>query len=229
MKLTVGPLDPGVYWRRRAVVLGGLLVALLVLTVAYSCSDSTSGTKRTASPAGSTPAPGPTGVQSSSVPLIPTTGSPSDQQSSAAASASSAAPAGGTGGPQSAVCADTDILVSAAPEAATTRLQQPVKLTLKIRNTSNRVCSRDVGATAQELYIQQGGVKVWSSDACDAKESTDIRTFEPNIEAQFYVSWDAKLTTAGCATKPWAPEGDYQVFARLATRVSEPVILKVTK
>ena len=36
MRLTVGPLSPSVYWRRRAVVLGVVLVVFAV--IAYSCS-----------------------------------------------------------------------------------------------------------------------------------------------------------------------------------------------
>ena len=35
MRLTVGPLPAAVYWRRRAVVLVGL--AILVLIVSYAC------------------------------------------------------------------------------------------------------------------------------------------------------------------------------------------------
>ena len=38
MNLTVGPLPPAVYWRRRAVVVGVLLV--LVLLVTYACGSS---------------------------------------------------------------------------------------------------------------------------------------------------------------------------------------------
>ena len=36
MRLTVGPLPPAVYWRRRAVVLGAGLLFLIVLL--YSCT-----------------------------------------------------------------------------------------------------------------------------------------------------------------------------------------------
>jgi len=35
MNLTVGPLAPAVYWRRRAFVAGALLVVVLLLV--YSC------------------------------------------------------------------------------------------------------------------------------------------------------------------------------------------------
>ena len=38
MNLTVGPLPPAVYWRRRALVAGVLV--LLILVVAYSCGGS---------------------------------------------------------------------------------------------------------------------------------------------------------------------------------------------
>src|SRR6266576_1376401 len=63
MNLTVGPLPPAVYWRRRALVAGGLL--LLVLLVAYSCGGSSgSGStgqhaSRNTAPTGTAPAPPP--------------------------------------------------------------------------------------------------------------------------------------------------------------------------
>ena len=48
MRLTVGPLPPAVYWRRRAVVLGAGLLFLIVLL--YSCDaagDRNTGTRAT--------------------------------------------------------------------------------------------------------------------------------------------------------------------------------------
>ena len=59
MRLTVGPLPPAVYWRRRAVVLGAGLLFLIVLL--YSCTGSDRNAKKggTGSHAGRDVAPAP--------------------------------------------------------------------------------------------------------------------------------------------------------------------------
>jgi hypothetical protein len=115
------------------------------------------------------------------------------------------------------------------PSPASAKLQQPVRITFKIKNISNRACTRDVGADPQELYIQQGSTKVWSSDACDAAHGTDVRTFDPGVETTFAVLWDGRRTDAGCgSSRPWAVAGSYQVVGRLATKLSDPAALIVS-
>jgi hypothetical protein len=113
------------------------------------------------------------------------------------------------------------------PERPITRYRQPIRIVLKVKNVSTQTCARDVGDSPQELYLQQGTAKVWSSDACDAGSGSDVRTFAPGVEADFHVVWDATVTTAGCSNRPAAPIGQYQVVGRLADKLSEPVSLQV--
>jgi len=114
------------------------------------------------------------------------------------------------------------------PEVASVHQGAPLKMTLKIKNISNRTCTRDVGASAQELFIQQGTTKMWSSDACDALTGSAVRTFAPNLEIEAYVVWNGRATSQGCLNRPWAPVGAHQVFGRLATKFSEPVPLTIS-
>ncbi|PWU56344.1 hypothetical protein DLE60_26410, partial [Micromonospora globispora] len=76
MRLTVGPLPPAVYWRRRAVVLGAGLLFLIVLL--YSCSDPGRNTGGTAKP-GSSPTASASALKPvpSGSALTPQTGAPS--------------------------------------------------------------------------------------------------------------------------------------------------------
>jgi hypothetical protein len=113
------------------------------------------------------------------------------------------------------------------PERPTTGYRQPVRIDLKVKNVSARMCTRDVGDSPQELYLQQGASKAWSSDACDAGSGSDVRSFGPGVEADFYVTWDATVITAGCRDRPAAPIGEYQVVGRLAGKLSDPVPLRV--
>jgi hypothetical protein len=116
--------------------------------------------------------------------------------------------------------------LTAVPAQASAPHGAIVRLTLRIKNTSNRPCTRDVGVDAQELYLQDAAkVKVWSSDTCDTRHGTDVRTFAPGIEAEFFVDWDGKNSNAGCEKREPLAAGTYQVVARLATKLSEPAPL----
>jgi len=227
MKLTVGPLPPAVYWRRRVVLLGGLL--LVVLLSSSLCSTSSSGKSQTNRPRAASdqtsaePAE-PTPTATVQTPTIgdPTVG-PGPAPAPPAVTTTPATP--GPTGP----CTDAELAVVAAPVSLTVKQGVPLKIFLKVKNTSNRACSRDVGADVQELLILQGKTKVWSSDDCGALHGTDVKSFGPGLEVSFYVIWDAKATTAGCDKdkKPWPAPGAYQVVARLGTKYSDPVTLTI--
>jgi hypothetical protein len=55
-----------------------------------------------------------------------------------------------------------------------------------------------------------------------------VRTFEPGIEIEAYVIWNGRASSQGCVNRPWAPIGAYQVFGRLASKLSDPVPLQVS-
>jgi hypothetical protein len=210
MKLTVGPLPSAVYWRRR----GGVLGALLVVAVAglYSCSGTSNAAKTTSG--------SPSATSTGSKLLAPVAESPSP--TAVASSASPAAPA--LTGP----CADTEISLAATPDQATIGPGAPVKIFLKIKNTSNRTCERDVGPDPQEVYIQRDGAKLWSSDSCGAPHGTDVRPLAPGQEVQFFAVWNGTARSSDCASTTAAFSGSYQVFGRLGTKLSVPAPLAIS-
>jgi hypothetical protein len=222
MKLTVGPLPSAVYWRRRAVVLG--VGVLVIFMLAYSCtgaakpSDAANG--HAAAPGRSSSAP----AAATSAPslLTPSIGTPPPLDSTPSPAPSLTQPL------ITGACADAEMSVIPVPATPGVRQGTSLKITLKIKNISNHTCTRDVGANAQELFIQQGATKTWSSDACDALTGNDVRTFEPGIEIEAYVIWNGRVTSQGCVNRPWASPGAYQVFGRLATKLSDPVPLQIT-
>ncbi|WP_091611627.1 hypothetical protein [Micromonospora mirobrigensis] len=285
MRMTVGPLPPAVYWRRRAVVFGAGILFLIVLL------NSCQGSDRGGTPEGrSTPTAGPAGTVSpfpdpSGSVLTPQSGAPGGSGNSGGSgdsgSGTSGNPAGpgggntgsngntggtgdgsgtGTGtsgsgtngsgtngsgtnggqvGPGSGAapvvddgtCTDAEILVTAV--AVPTELAQGGRsdLTLKIKNVSQRTCSRDVGADLQELFVKSGAEKVWSSDTCGTGKGSDVQSFIPNFERSYTIGWNGRDTTRcanGVAAGPSAPAGTYQVFARVGTKLSDPAKLTVT-
>ncbi|MFC3503165.1 hypothetical protein ACFOOK_19600 [Micromonospora krabiensis] len=242
MRLTVGPLPPAVYWRRRAVVLGAGLLFLIVLL--YSCTGSGNGDDNPRAGSTSSAGPGPTGSV-----LTPQTGAPPSAEPSSAepsgapegeqtasTAASSSPPeappvAPAAGGSDDGSCTDAEISVIPVAKPATVQRGAPVDLQLKIKNTSDRTCSRDVGADLQELFIKSGAEKIWSSDTCGTGKGSDVQSFTPNFERSYQIAWngqDSSRCANGVANGPNPPGGSYQVFARVGTKLSEPVKLTIT-
>jgi len=228
------------------VVLGALLLGVIVLFV--SCSgddkDSTSGKGTPASqlptpaPASSTPEDEPSFItgQPNGGPSLP---EPGDVTSPAGTGTGTGTGNGtGTGqdgnvnvtAPTGSTCTDAEMSVTPLPAATTVQRGTPLELRLKIKNIGARTCSRDVGAVAQELYIDQGAQKIWSSDTCGNATSSDVRTMSPGIEREYKITWNGHLSTKcqnGLAIGPLPNPGVYQVRARLATKISDPVALTI--
>jgi hypothetical protein len=225
MKLTVGPLPPAVYWRRRAAILGTLLVVVFMLV--YSCSSRSDASRKGRSATTATSSPStphstpPTGSPSSPIfspggAISQQTDDPVDPGPAVSSDADrSAAPIG--------PCADADMTVTASAEPASVARGAFVRFTLRVKNTSNRSCTRDVGADAQELYLEDSAnAKVWSSDACDPLHGTDVRTFKPADQADFFVVWNGRASNAGCVNRQPPAAATYRLVGRLNGKLSEP-------
>jgi hypothetical protein len=121
------------------------------------------------------------------------------------------------------------MLVTPVPASQQVPRGANLQIVLKIKNTSNRTCKRDVGADMQELYIavRGGAEKIWSSDDCGGLRGNDVESFPPNIEHAYTVNWNG-LATTNCKDRPIPDAGEYQLFGRLGTKRSTPVPLTLT-
>jgi hypothetical protein len=235
MRLTVGPLPPAVYWRRRAVVLGAVL--LFVFVLAYSCSKSDPPAPRAAEPTGAPHNPGPSGAarpSSTAGPKSSKSASPSAERptgvatASAAATETSGAPTPGT---DSNACTDAEISVIATPGQDSVPPSTSVEITLQIKNVSERTCTRDLGSLQQELYVKLGAQKVWSSDTCSSGRDSDVLSMEPNIVHQYQLTWNGRDSTkcaGGVASGPYPAPGSYLLFGRVGSKLSEPSTLSIS-
>jgi hypothetical protein len=215
MNLTVGPLPPAVYWRRRALVAGVLV--LLILLIAYSCGGSSgSGATGQRSSAHTPTTSSPTPSEQRTQITTPTTGDPSPSVTGS----TGAAPPAGAVDPASDLCADADIQLT----PAVVRLANGTyKATLRIRNTSTRNCRRDVGSKPQELHVVQNGQTVWSSDSCQSGQGeSNMTTLGAGIEYAYDVIWDG-TSGAKCTGGAPLPPGGYQIVAKLDAKTSAPV------
>jgi hypothetical protein len=225
MRLTVGPLPPAVYWRRRALILGAVLA--VVLLIALSCSGESGGNSGNRAKSGASGSPGgsASATAASTAPsvLVPTGPEPSVTPPIYGTAGDGTA-AASSGGP----CADAEIAVVPALGSQDVRQGASVDLYIKIKNISARTCVRDVGAQMQELYVQQGGTRQWSSDLCENRGSTaDLVTFPPGHERSYSLTWPGKANAQGCANQQPLPKGTYQLFARVGTKISDPVTFTI--
>ncbi|MGA8115477.1 MAG: hypothetical protein WCA46_17580 [Actinocatenispora sp.] len=237
MRMTVGPLPATVYWRRRAIVLGAVL--LLVILTTWACDESDDGTggdhhgpsgsgRFGAAPHGSggSSAPGATPSASDGSPDGSPDGTSGDDDSAAD-------PAGRTHGstdtgpaPQ---CSDGDLAVTTRTHPEKVPLGSYPTLYLTIRNTSSSACTVDIGADQQELWITHDGRRMWSSNDCDANHGTDVRRFGPGAGVTFRRAWDSRTSSDGCReARTVVGRGDYQLHGRLGERKGKPVDFTVT-
>lgn len=228
MRLTVGPLPSAVYWRRRAIVLGALFIVLLVLfTTCRGGGGSGAGkTSATSTPtAGTTEDPATPDVEQSP------TGTPTQAPTTEAPAGPPAATTGAPAQPPAGGCTDAEIKVTPVPSLTTAPAGQTIVIKLRIKNESDRECTRDVGPDEQEIYIKKGAQVIWSSDRCSTFRGSDPKPFTPSFEREFKVTWNGRQSTGcqnGAATGSAPTPGEYQVFGRLGTDLSTPVRLTLT-
>jgi hypothetical protein len=227
MRLTVGPLPAAVYWRRRAVVLGAVL--LLALAVSYTCS----GPESAALPRPSSSASVKTSPKSSPGLQPANLISPTAQTGGVITSPTTVPPVVDSIDPGA--CTDAEIRVTAKPVATSVHRGDDLLIYILIKNVSNRTCTRDIGPDLQELRIVEGADKIWSSDDCGTARGSNVRSFQPNFEVSFNVDWNGKLSSSctgtGSTRAPAGPTpeaGRYQVLGRVGTAQSKPATLTIS-
>src|SRR4051812_31069151 len=124
MRLTVGPHPAAVYWRRRAVVLSGLAIVVLVVSYAWATATNSSA------------GPGASGQPTPTSTLLHPTVGRSTQPTTTTPVPAFTLPGNAVNGD----CTDPEIALSATAASASTQRGQPVEFTIRIRNVSARTC-----------------------------------------------------------------------------------------
>ncbi len=228
MRTTVGPLAPEVYWRRRLLALGLLVIALLMLRSVVGGDASGAShqvAKPTSRPDGTAthpylPSTSPT-PKASAVP----TPSPSPSPSASASPSPSASPRPLAIGP----CADASLQLVAATDSRAYRLGVTPKLSMTVRNTGAQPCRRDLGSTARELTIISGTAHTWSSADCQHGGGAELVLLRPGIAQTYAMTWPGRRSEQSCAgAQPVATAGTYQLQARLGSLVSNRVVFALS-
>jgi hypothetical protein len=202
----VGSLPQGVYWFRRCLVAG---VVLVVLLGGWWVLGSFGGQGSAAS----SPPATPTG---SHTPASSATSSPSvtHRPSATKSSATAAGPA---------TCPDSVIRVLAVTSEASYSAGAAAKLTVQVTNTSAVPCKRDLGQAALELLVYAGKTRVWSSDDCNPGGGHAVVTMKAGQTFSSTVQWARQTSVPGCpSARPTAAPGAYQLVARSLALRSAP-------
>lgn len=220
MRLTVGPLPSAVYWRRRAFVLGAVLLVLFL--VAQACmAASASPDGRGGGDAGqTTTSPSPTASATPTTPL-PSVAPPSEPAGT---------PVQTEEGDR---CTDDEMLITAEAEQTSFPAGTSIQFTIRIQNDSGRTCVRDVGPDQRELYLRRsnGAGRLWSSRACTDLAGQDVRELPPTFASSHWIVWNGRASGLCEGTEPAGDllePGEYELVARLGTAYSEPVAITLS-
>jgi len=203
----VGPEPPTVYWVRRAAV------ALIIITLGVGAWWLLAG--------GSDPAPSasPSPAASSSATA------PATAAATPAASATSSLPAPDP----AALCPDASIGVTATTDSTTYKVGSAPRLTLTIQNTGSFACTRDVGPKANALKITSGGYPTWSSDDCNASDTSKLTVLQAGERVASSITWNGRQTPKNCSAQgPLAKAGSYELTGVNGVVLSEPTPFALT-
>ncbi|QSB15057.1 hypothetical protein JQS43_01350 [Natronosporangium hydrolyticum] len=233
MRLTVGPLPPAVYWRRRALVLGAILLVLfLVAQACMAASASQDGDTAAPTPTSTSSPPGQPSPPGSPAPDDPT-GDPTDPEATEDADADPEPSGLAEDDLGEAGCTDDELLVVAEAEPTTVGSGEATTFTIRYQNSSDRACQRDIGDGRRELFLRAGpgSPPLWSSRDCQDLRGSNVQELAPGIENEHFIAWQGRGSEAcdgAAAAGDPLPPGDYQLIARVGTAHSEPVTITVS-
>lgn len=166
-KHPVGPQPSGVYWRRRLIVLIGLIAVVVVIVLIVVRPGASSGEPAKAPVTTNTPAPTAAHAASTSIPT-----------SSASAS----------GQP----CKPADVKVEAVTDADNYAAGQLPQLSVALTNTGSNACVIDAGTAQQVFTITSGSEVYWKSTDCQSSKVDAQVLLQPGktISSQTPITWD---------------------------------------
>ncbi len=177
----VGPQSPSVYWRRRLLVLLGLIAVIVVIVLIVVRP-------------GQTPAASPSDSPSPSTDVTPS-GTPTPTFTSAA---------GGE------ACNPGQIAIAPITDSNSYASGVQPALSMSITNIGSAPCTFDVGTAAQEYIITSGTDRIWSSKDCQTGAAANPQVLAPSVELKTTpFAWDrTRSSTTTCnTTRPAAVAG----------------------
>lgn len=208
-RTTRGPLPAGVYWRRRAFVLGTAFALVFVIARWLTgSSDGASDDDAVAEQAGAQ-------VQATGT---VTAGEPTDTASSTATSTATAT--GKKGASATPTLAAPEGTCDAADIAVTPRVAKPaeadddITLQLSLQTLESEACTWEVSRNSVTVKISDGSDVLWTTQQCPAVVPTESVVVRRAVATVVELSWNGKESAAGCSKRTaWVSLGDYTIAA----------------
>ena len=220
-----GPLPPQIYWRRRGLALGILLLAvalvvgLVILLTGRSDTPTTpagSETTQTPQPEDKTPVVAPVESSPESTP----TPTPTPTQAVAPP------PLLQSGDD----CPDSNLAIKGLTNAPQYVTGDQPKFTMVVTNIGVVACKRDVGAAVLAAYVYSlDNQRLWSNLDCAPSNETLVKTFNPGEQVTTEVTWTSMGSAPQCPL-PREPigAGTYNLVVQLGNLRSAPVPFELT-
>lgn len=225
--LVRGPLPPGVYWRRRLVVLALLLGVVVLALRALGGDGGGAGTATTVAedsgavaPQESLPSAGPTMAPEDQAEVDAADAervaaqeaaraeAAAEREAERAAREAATAPLAEPEGR----CSDADVVVTPVVEGAVAG--NDVSVLLNLRTVATEACTWETGPAHLSVKITSGDDDVWSSQQCPGRLTRTEMTVRAESTTTTSLVWDAKRSAEGCpGTTPYAEPGYYHVVA----------------
>lgn len=126
-------------------------------------------------------------------------------------------------------CADSDLLIQVFAEPDTIAKGEALIFTTNITSIAVDSCFRDMGASANEIFIQDvTGNKLWSSNRCPVNKKQNLVTVNPGDVYKVALEWAGNKNPKECGVVASALDrGEYQVFATNSSAISEPATITI--
>lgn len=118
-------------------------------------------------------------------------------------------------------CPDSALQVTVGPRVTTYEVGQEPIFDLRVRNVSAVSCIRDLGAGQQEVVVNRGTQRLWSSNDCYPSTEKSPQLLRPGVQETSSVTWSGLGSRPDCAGKRVrVGAGTYTVVARVGTAVT---------
>jgi hypothetical protein len=201
--LTRGPLQAGVYWRRRLAVLGVVLLLVIGISRMFGGGGDDPNAKAANVSAQTTPTPS---VTPSTTPSVTPSTSPSVAPAAPTPTVSVApalpAPTGR--------CSDDDVVV--APSVTDAQATRTVVLHLTLRTMVTTACTWRTSSKSIQMKITSGSDRIWSTIDCPRAIPAQDVVVRRDSDAVVNVAWNSRRSDQTCSNHTqWAVPGYYHL------------------
>jgi hypothetical protein len=222
-----GPLPTEIYWRRRGLAVGivvvviGIAVAAIVAFVGGSVGAKPANAEKPGQshPAAPTPQASASPAPEGNPTVVPTPGAnPESPTPTAAVQPPPVLKEGDD-------CPDSTLAVKGLTNAPQYFIGDQPKFTMVVTNIGLVSCKRDVGAAVLAAYVYSlDNKRLWSNLDCAPSNETLVKTFTPGEQVTTAVTWTGMGSSPHCPLpRPAIGAGTYNLVVQLGNLRSYPV------